>query len=90
MSKGWENKQKDFYVVRQSPPTSTPPSNSNLRISLSKPSKASKAYNWLLRCQWTFTIKRLSHNLFTQVSHTLKHSQILWGNENYNKNSLKE
>ena len=37
MSKGRESKLKDFYVVRQSPPTSTPPSSPGLRISLSKP-----------------------------------------------------
>ena len=39
------NKHKDFYVVWQSLPTSTPPSTPNLRISLSKPPKASNAYN---------------------------------------------
>ena len=89
MSKGRENKHKDFYVVRQSTPTSKRPSNPNLRISLSKPSKTSNAYNWLPRCQWTFTTERLSSNLFTQVSHTLKHSQNLWGNKNYNKKLLK-
>ncbi|KAK9209093.1 hypothetical protein WN944_001457 [Citrus x changshan-huyou] len=37
MSKGRESKLKDFYVVRQSPPTSTPPSTPGLRISLSEP-----------------------------------------------------
>ena len=37
MSKGRESKLKDFYVVRQSPPTSTPPSDLSLKISLSKP-----------------------------------------------------
>ena len=90
MGRERESKLKDFYVVRQSSPTSTPPSNPNLKISLSKPPKVSNAYNWLPRCQWIFTTKRLSPNLFTQVSHTFKHSQIWWGNENYNKNSLKE
>ncbi|KAH9686773.1 3-oxo-Delta(4,5)-steroid 5-beta-reductase [Citrus sinensis] len=37
MSKGRESKLKDFYVVRQSPPMSTPPSTPGLRISLSEP-----------------------------------------------------
>ena len=45
MSKGRENKHKDFYMVQQSPPTSTPPSTPSLRISLSKPFKTSNAYN---------------------------------------------
>ncbi|KAH9650410.1 retrovirus-related pol polyprotein from transposon RE2 [Citrus sinensis] len=37
MSKGRENKLNDFYVARQSPPTSMPPSTPGLRISLSEP-----------------------------------------------------
>jgi len=41
------------------------------------------------RCQWTFTIKRLSPNLFTQVSHTLKLLQLRWRNECYNKTHSK-
>ena len=48
-----------------------------------------KCLRLTLRCQWTFTIKRLSPNLFTQVSHTLKLLQLRWWNESYNKTHSK-
>ena len=41
--------------------------------------QAFQCFKWLQltsRCQLTFTMKRLSPNLFAQVSHTLKHSQL--------------
>ena len=44
-SKGRKSKHKYFYMVRQFPLTSTPPSKLSLRISLSKPLKASNAYS---------------------------------------------
>ena len=71
MSKGRESKLKDFYVVRQSPPTSTPPSTPGLRISLSKPFQGFKRLQLTSRCQWTFTTRDYLSNLFTpSVSHT--------------------
>ena len=71
-SKGGESKHKYFYVVRQSPPTSTPPSKLSLKISLSKPPKASNAYNWLPRCQWTFTTRDYLQSLHPSLSQHLQ------------------
>ena len=71
MSKGRESKLKDFYAVRQSPPTSTPPSTPGLRISLSKPFQGFKRLQLTSRCQWIFTTRDYLSNLFTpSVSHT--------------------
>ena len=71
MSKGRESKLKDFYVVRQSSPTSTPPSTPGLRISLSEPFQCFKRLQLTSRCQWTFTTRDYISNLFTpSVSHT--------------------
>ena len=44
MSKGRESKHNDFYVVRQSPPTSTPPNSLGLEDFTKQASKASNAY----------------------------------------------
>ena len=70
-SKGGESKHKYFYVVRQSPPTSTPLSQPNSRISLSKPPKA------LSSLQLTFNVsinlynqEIISQSLHSSVSHT--------------------
>ena len=71
MSKGRENRHNDFYVVRQSPPTSTPPSTPGLRISLSEPFQGFKCLQLTSRCQWTFTTRDYLSNLFTSsVFHT--------------------
>ena len=51
MSKGRESKLKDFYVVLQSPLTSTPPSTPSLKISLSEPFQGFKRLQLTSRCQ---------------------------------------
>ena len=77
MSKGRESKLKSFYVVRQSPPTSTTPNTPGLMISLSKPFQGFKRLQLTLKCQWTFTTRDYLSNLFTlSVSHTC--TFIIW------------
>ena len=80
-----KNEHKDFYVVRLSPPTSTPPSSPGLRISLSKSPKVQVLYNWLPKCQWTFTIKRLSPQSLHPKCFSHLYTHNLMRNENYNK-----
>ena len=66
MSKGRESKLKDFYVVRLSPPTSTPPSSSAWGFHYPSLSKAStitidfQGVNGPLQ-------QEIIHNLLTQV-----------------------
>ena len=62
-----------------------PPSDPILRISLSKPFQNFNRLQLTSRCQWTLTTKKLSPNIFTQVSHTLKLLQLKWRNESYNE-----
>ena len=42
-------------------------------------------YNWLPRCQWTFTIKRLSPQSLHPKCFSHLHTHNLMRNENYNK-----
>ena len=49
-----------------------PPSKPSLRILLSKPPKASNAYNWLPSYQWTFTIRDYPQSLNPSVSQHLQ------------------
>ena len=42
-------------------------------------------YNWLQRCQWTFTIKRLSSQYLHPKCFSYLYTHNLMRNENYNK-----
>lgn len=73
-----EEKKKNnfFYMVRQNPLTSMPPSKLSLRIPLTKPYnlRLQDDYNGLQRYQWTFTM-RDNRTPFSQVFPTLtKHT----------------
>ena len=85
MSKGKEKQTHEFLRGSANPSTPMPPSDPNLMISLFKHFQGFNLLQLTSRFQWTFKTKRLSHNLFTQVSHTLKLLQLRWRNENYNE-----
>ena len=74
-----------FMWFGKFPLTSTPPSSPCLKISLSKPLKTSNAYNWLPRCQWTFTTKRLSPQSLHPKCFSNLYTHNLMRNKNYNK-----
>ena len=82
MSKGRENKHKDFYIVQQSLPTSTPLSTPGLRISLSKPPKTSNAYNWH-QCVNEPLQQEIILNLLTQVYSNTYNLSIWFYKKNY-------
>ena len=65
MSRGRESKLKDFYVVQQSLPTSTPPSNPSLRISLSSIPRLQK-----LTIDFQGVNKRLQQRDYLSISST--------------------
>ena len=88
MSKGRESKLKDFYVVLQSPLTSTPPSTPSLKISLSEPFQGFKHLQLTSRWSMNLYNKRLSLKSFHPKCFSHLYTHNLMRNENYNNETL--
>ena len=88
MRKGRKSKLKNFYVVRQSPPMSTPPSTPSLRISLSKPFQGFKRLQLTSKVSMNLYNKRLSLQSLHPKCFLHLYTHNLMRNEKYNNESL--